>query len=516
MKKVIKIFMILLVSFIVIPFTVNAATTTYKDLPNGSYVIGKHIFTREGGALTVKKIMLASRTIEADNMEDMHIIYKDIMGNLKEVSAGKDIDTNQYPEAEVELTDVINYEYYDLVKVIYTDGVIVSAPKLGNLVPIKYNGETWEYADTTEEWYDYGNKEWANAVVLADGVEKTIGDPISEDEIDLWFVWIPRYEYKLPARSLVKVGASSDGGSSLPYDPDQGGGSSPKPIIPKAIDINFISSSATTPSEGYSFHPGFAWDSDWSDGISEWKDGIWIGKFESTAAEEEANTIQKIMIKPNTRSWRNVNVYNMYTSGLNLDTDYGIAYLDSYMPRYTEWTTVSSLTNSIFGKCSDYDNCAEVTRNNDSTYFSGAGDYEKNVNLSTTGNITGIYDLSGSAYEYVMGYASESRDDSGFTTLPTDNKYTDIFTVRNNSGYVYAIISGVNGSTTMNGIFGELLLDKTLTTSWYSDTAISINASDPWYILGGGYNSNAGAGLFASYYFVGRGNVNYGFRVALS
>ena len=190
MKKNIKTFFIFLMSLFVMPFAVNAATTTYEDLPNGSYVIGKHIFTRDGGSLTVKKIMLASRTIESENMDDMQIIYKDIMGNLKEVSAGKDTDTNQYPEADVELTDEIYYEYYDLVKVIYTDGVIASAPKLGNLVPIKYNGETWEYANASEEWYNYSDTkdEWANAVVLAEGVTKEVGDPITESEIDLWFV----------------------------------------------------------------------------------------------------------------------------------------------------------------------------------------------------------------------------------------------------------------------------------------------------------------------------------------
>ena len=192
----------------------------------------------------------------------------------------------------------------------YLDGTIPVAPKLGNMIPIKYNGSNWVYANVSQKWYDYANKEWANAVVLSSGVTKNVGDTISESEIDLWFVWVPRYEYKLPADSIGTEGT------------------------PKAIDIKFISSSKTTPTSGYAFHLGFAWDSDWSDGISEWKDGIWIGKFESTASiteGENANSVQKIMIKPNTASWREVNVSNMYTSGLNLDTDYGITTLDSHM-----------------------------------------------------------------------------------------------------------------------------------------------------------------------------------------
>ena len=66
----------------------------------------------------------------------------------------------------------------------YLDGTISSAPKLGNLIPIKYDGTKWVYANTSQKWYDYANKEWANAVVLSSGVTKNEGDTISESEID--------------------------------------------------------------------------------------------------------------------------------------------------------------------------------------------------------------------------------------------------------------------------------------------------------------------------------------------
>ena len=741
MKENIKTFFIFLMTLFVMPFAVNAAATTYEDIPNGSYIIGTHIFTRESGSLTVKKIMMASQTIESDKLDDMQIIYKDIMGNLKEVSNGKDKDTNQYPDANIELTDTLNYEYYDLkvdlvtklskkgknlitnnynsvenvtyglsddefpiddfyvkvgkysgsaankitingteytnenkrmgigqnswleapiwkvedkilyvatawliaesmpealtevkignttynVKVFnddvtensltvsnvyalnkvedetfniaregsniaidssdgrhivgvtlelngeelldsndiiyslaqngtlslttpesiekefgdttdlqkvtyaiypaykngkYTDqiektvlhkiaipgkGVIrlnfaltpknyvwIPEPKLGNLVPIIHNGTSWEYADTSKEWYDYGNKEWANAVVLSSGVTKNVGDTIGESEIDLWFVWVPRYEYKLPTDSIGTEGT------------------------PKAIDIKFISSSKTTPTSGYAFHPGFAWDSDWSNGISEWKDGIWIGKFESTASETETDSVQKIMIKANTESWRKVNVSNMYTSGLNLDTDYGITNLDSHMTRYTEWTTMSYLTNSIYGRCSDSETCTEITINDNSSFLSGEGDYETNVGHSTTGNITGIYDISGSAYEYVMGYLSETKGSSGFDTLPTDNKYTDIFTSNSTGTNNYSVITHINGQTSMNGVFGELLSDKTNERTWYGDFALSVVSESPWFRLGGYWSDGSVAGAFYSCNGNGRARVYYGFRVALS
>lgn len=138
MKISLKTFGVLLASLFVMPFAVDAATISYDDIPNGSYVIGKHIFTRESGSLTVKKIMLASRTIESEDLDDMQIIYKDIMGNLKEVSAGKDEDTNQYPDADIELTDVVEYDYYDM------------NPDLSKVITLKGNALTSTYYNKYE------------------------------------------------------------------------------------------------------------------------------------------------------------------------------------------------------------------------------------------------------------------------------------------------------------------------------------------------------------------------------
>ena len=222
------------------------------------------------------------------------------------------------------------------------------------------------------------------------------------------------------------------------------------------------------------------------------------------------------MIKANTQSWRSVNVSNMYTSGLNLDTDYGNTNLDSHMTRYTEWTAMSYLTNSIYGLCESSTSCTEIARNTSSSYISGMGDYKTNVSLSTTGNITGIYDISGSALEFVMGYLSETKGSSGFDTLPTDNKYTDIFTSSNTSTYNYSVITHINGQTSMNGVFGELLSDKTKTQSWYGDSASSVDSEHPWFRVGGLWGDGSFSGAFASGFDVGVAGPGFGFRVALS
>ena len=148
--------------------------------------------------------------------------------------------------------------------------------------------------------------------------------------------------------------------------------------------------------------------------------------------------------------------------------------------------------------------------------MSGMGDYKTNTNLSTTGNITGIYDISGSADESVMGYLSNQKGSSGFDTLPTDNKYTDIFTSKNTSTGRYSVITHINGITSMNGVFGELLSDKIKYTTWYSDYAYFVYSTYPWFHLGGNHSNGSSAGAFGSNYYDGDASGYGGFRVVLS
>ena len=46
-------------------------------------------------------------------------------------------------------------------------------------------------------WYKYEEKKWANAVILKSGVTYEIGEVIPEKDIESYFVWVPKYKYKL-------------------------------------------------------------------------------------------------------------------------------------------------------------------------------------------------------------------------------------------------------------------------------------------------------------------------------
>ena len=112
------------------------------------------------------------------------------------------------------------------------------------------------------------------------------------------------------------------------------------------------------------------------------------------------------------------------------------------------------------------------------------------VGASTTGNITGIYDMAGGAGEYVMGYlttasttwgATSSTNDAGFTSAPA-SKYYDAYT-------------STTATTACNGGIckGHALSE---TSGWYNDVAYFVSADYPWFLRGGYYSNYAIAGLF--------------------
>ena len=68
-----------------------------------------------------------------------------------------------------------------------------------NLIPVTLADDgTVTKADTNAEWYKYEDKKWANAVMLVDDTQTyNNGDIIPEDNIESYFVWIPKYSYQI-------------------------------------------------------------------------------------------------------------------------------------------------------------------------------------------------------------------------------------------------------------------------------------------------------------------------------
>ena len=149
---------------------------------------------------------------------------------------------------------------------------------------------------------------------------------------------------------------------------------------------------------------------------------------------------------------------------------------------------------------------------------------------STTGNITGIYDMSGGAWKYVMGVFANSdgqlwsgdsaSSNSGFTGLLgysgtlsytgvdfPDSKYYDVY--KASSGTSISQLTACNGGICYGHDLSEV-------SNWYSDVANFVNATYPWFYRGGGCFDGFGAGAFFFGSGSGGGYANYSFRAVLS
>ena len=381
----------------------------------------------------------------------------------------------------------------------YADNSGANRPELfENMVPIKYENNKWIVADTSQKWYDYNNKEWANAVVLNKGVTKNIGNEITEEEISLWYVWIPRYKYTIfngnnegVTAKLINItfehGKSNTGtlqcrtiddGSEMCTDNLNGG------------TINQISTYT---------HPAFKF------GNTELT-GFWVGKF------EVSGSTSAIKVKPNVTSLRSQTVSSFFTAIQNVKTTYGINNADSHMLKNMEWGAVAYLKQSKYGL-----GTTDIAVNTNSSYYTGGGTsdaYKTNVAQSTNGNIYGVYDMSGGAWEYVMGNINNSSNafyssNAGFTTAP-DAKYYDSYKYDSSSNKTHE--RGKLGDATKE----TLTTFESNTGGWYSDYAYFPSSSYSWFLRGGFYSNGTHAGVFNFNKGVGGGGSDSSARAVLS
>ncbi|MDD3392783.1 MAG: hypothetical protein PHE54_04515, partial [Bacilli bacterium] len=170
---------------------------------------------------------------------------------------------------------------------------------------------------------------------------------------------------------------------------------------------------------------------------------------------------------------------------------------------------------------------------------------------STTGNITGIYDMSGGAWEYVMGVMEDSTDtntplsgrnsssNSGFNgvlSCPTcDNDDGSVTSIKNGINFpeakYYDLYEyGTSSSQYSIGKLGDATKElanfgKSTTetdgsnryvSSWYHNFAFSVSTSFPWVFRGGNSNGGMDAGVFALITHSGYSYSSVSFRQVLT
>ena len=356
---------------------------------------------------------------------------------------------------------------------------------------------------------------------------------IPEEKIESYFVWIPKYRYQLwdlgNYDSLTAIDTSKV--HEIPI------------IFGNYTTLDEREDECTTPmlsgASGncnvgdYMTHPAF---------ISIPSTGFWVGKFETgydgatsiTEAQQNVNDSSKVIIKPNVISWRGIQVSNAFYSSYDYQRE-----LDSHMMKNTEWGAVAYLQHSAYGSTTN------IRLNNNATYITGyqanneptcgltgtneecnryCDDgscntaYPNSVLSSTTGNITGIFDMSGSAWEYVMGVMVDQNgqpmsgrsesENSGFNgslysgenksdgyDFP-ENKYYDRYIYNTSSQSFYIRILG--DATGEMGPFANItyLSITRQIGSWYQGYSISAHNSAPWFYRGGDYVGGNMVGIF--------------------
>ena len=404
---------------------------------------------------------------------------------------------------------------------------VANAPEMdSNMIAVKYENNSWVKADKSNvnnDWYNYDELKWANVVTVSSGTRDNylnaeVGTTINMDDIETMWVWIPRYSYSI---------GSEDGTN---YYGKQGTflTSTPTQALPGEIDIKFISKTRKDRgtakykvSEGIEENSWYTPDA-FTFGEEELS-GIWVGKFETSSSNPSleyggGNTTDlDVMIKPNVTSWRNINVSNAFTVSQKMNDEgnrYGFSEtIDTHMMKSSEWGIVVYLSQSKYGKLGNKDfngENKEVYQNKSNQFITGCSygspsngntdygcQYQYNVETpgtgaSTTGNIYGVYDMSGGAWEYVMGNYNDVVGESGFTSMP-ESKYYDKYTSDNFN-------NACNGNECLSHGLSE-------TAGWYNDYYNMIFANSVWFGRSGAYNTTSyNSGTF--YFLVYTGNVS--------
>jgi len=296
-----------------------------------------------------------------------------------------------------------------------------------------------------------------------------LGTTIKDSDINEFYVWIPRFKYRLwnvtGEPNISSYDAYTKGiDISFEKNKESGGSIYCKDNICYSDEERTIS---LTQNDNDKYYTPSSFTN------NEELLGFWVGKYEvSNGCKYNCLTNSSdLTILPNQESWRNNNLSNYYEAIKGKGNSYHII-------KNSEWGTISYLSHSKYGICSNM-KCTEIASNN--TYISG-----KEGKDSTTGNIYGVYDMAGSASEFVMAnYTSNNSlalNNSNFkynVTIPS----TD-----------YDLYSGTNfilGDATK-----EILLTQSSTGSWDNNYSIFIDKVNNWFIRGGMAGNEVGNGIF--------------------
>ena len=413
---------------------------------------------------------------------------------------------------------------------VYEESILNGAyPRLADgMIPVTIanDGTVTTINPTSSSWYSYTNKIWANVVLVKETGTKTreyyesnYGVVVPEADILAYLVWIPRYKYTLfnvEGAASTYTGGCSNSSYYSPSTCTTNGGTWTDPTCtancPQSIAITFeeadtVKSIGTTNGSALT-HPAFTYN-----GVE--LNGIWAAKFEMTQGTALNIGTTNPTIKPSITTWASQIVSVQFTTSLLLGTNtvYGLS-AESRMSKNSEWGAISYLSHSQYGinteiRLNNYwgsgikTGCGALTAYaaSTSTTCENAFGTVNSYPQSTTGNISGIFDISGGATEYQMGSYTNASNDlySGFCSTRTsgfNGKYgnpgatyagCDPNILVNTTGLdypnvkYYKIYNTTGWQSNVNNL-GDALGE---TNGWYKDSNTIVSSDSPWFMRGG-------------------------------
>ena len=399
---------------------------------------------------------------------------------------------------------------YGVIEIKWLQGTTNNVSNVPNEPKIKQisNGtmELVKFDETNQEWvagkeYSYvagtgtednNQSKWANARVTIDGV-------------DSYFVWIPRYAYRIvyfkdeASKNEYKNGTITEAqaieeGKLVGYSDSRG------IVTAEGKRVDSVTSASNTThtmvSEDYFMpHPAFLDGTDNGFENGEWDEeleGIWIGKFETARSNATSTSVGSgttIKVQPGVMSFNGMGIGNMYTYAQEYSTE-----LESHMIKNSEWGAVAYLTESSYGR-----NGIEIAQNTSNSYITGSAEKSDGTTntdyistdgqkASSTGNVYGIYDLSGGRSEYVAGYYN--GEDANTQQMEHGSSFASIGGDSTKFATVYG--EGSPYTPIQNYKYGDATYE---TSEWHSVFSYMLYYRNIFLQRGGVYSSTA-AGLF--------------------
>ena len=410
-----------------------------------------------------------------------------------------------------------------------------------NMIPVKYTGSAtnaqWTSVADPEAvnsgWYDYANKQWANAItVKPEALSKYRGFSKVVDQADIlgFWVYIPRYRYKM-----------------LHFYDD--------PEEPQNFTIEFEnkrSTKAVPINDGdWATHPAFIF------GTKEFN-GIWFAKFETTGGVNSPTVLpNSLHLSGNYDGIKGIGSFYSVAKSLGVNdpqnvggksvsspqNSHHLAKFSSHMVNSNDWGAAAYLSASKYGAgykgiqinsqaqsrgdSWSVTGCGPQASGNISTYKDGGAldtqqacsksnlQHAYNGSLgqlaSTTNNPTGIYDMSGGAYEYTAASYTTDLNESGVS-----DEYGDLFGAKAHPPYVNTYNLGAPTGCDFKVCGGQALYE---TSGWNDQRTDTLGSTYVWLGRGGDASSESEAGVFALYPSTGiTESINgvYAFRVALA